>query len=100
MPLEIGGDFVGQIYAYTNMVACLSSAVMLPLYGALLDMGPIYQIETWHPVFLLILILIICGCVTFNCGKFAVLEWAKKGTFGQKCETITSYGSISCLEKE
>ena len=91
VPLEIGGDFVGQIYAYSNMVANFSSALMPPLFGALLDMGPIYQIETWYPVFLLTLFLIVCGSVLFSCGTFGVLEWATRAPVDDKGEP--SFGS-------
>ena len=98
VPLEIGGDFVGQIYAYSNMVANFSSALMPPLFGALLDMGPIYQIETWYPVFLVTFFLIICGSIIFNCGTFGVLEWATRAPVDDKGNA--SSGSTPVQTKE
>ena len=75
LPAEIGGPYVGQIYACANTVANLAGIVGSVLTGRLLDRGPVNQIETWYPVFALNAVCIVTGCCVYFLGAFKPIEW-------------------------
>ena len=75
IPAEIGGPYVGQIYASANTIANLAGIVGSVLTGRLLDLGPVNQIETWYPVFALNGLCIVVGCCVYFLGGFKPIEW-------------------------
>ena len=69
----------GQIYAFSNTIsnfAGLANVVM----GELLNLGPVNQIETWYPLFLVNAGALILGTVLFHWGNYELLPWAVADT--------------------
>ena len=77
LPAEIGGPYVGQIYAVANTIANLAGIVGSVITGRLLDRGPVNQIETWYSVFALNAFCIVLGCCIFLFGAFKPIKWTK-----------------------
>ena len=70
---------LGQIYAFSNTIsnfAGLANVVM----GELLNLGPVNQIETWYPLFLVNAGALIFGTVLFYWGNYELLPWAVADT--------------------
>ena len=78
LPVEIGGPFVGQIYAVANTIGNLSGIVGPVVTGRLLDRGPVNKIGTWYSVFALNAGCIVVGCFVFLFSAFKPIKWAEQ----------------------
>ena len=86
---EMGGEYSGQVYAFSNTLGNLSGVlgkrlvqpnhkVTAPyLGGVILDKGDIYRLETWIPLFYLIGASMLTGVVFMWIGNYGLLSWAK-----------------------